>query len=153
LQRFVSGGLSVAWGDAIIELPVHDPVMFHPRSSAFASNVTAIEERVRALENKIERLGRTTGRRASAGMSAAGDQISDAIAVAVTEILDRFRSGRRLAADEAARLGDEAAKLGARVGNDALHRMAREVKHRPLIALAVAIGIGILIGSVARARH
>ena len=124
--------------------------MFHPRSSAFANNVSAIEGRLRALENEIERIGRVAGRRTSAGMAATGDQISDAIASAVNEIVDRFRSGRRFAAGEAARLGDEAAKFGAKFGNDTLHRVAREVEHRPLVALAVAVAIGILIGAAGR---
>ena len=120
--------------------------MFHHRSSAFASNLSAIEGRLRSLENEVERVGRKAGKRASAGMSSAGDQVGDAIASAVSEIVDRFRSGRRLAEDEAVRFGNEAAKFGAKVGNDALERVASEVEHRPLATLAVAIGIGILIG-------
>jgi ElaB/YqjD/DUF883 family membrane-anchored ribosome-binding protein len=51
-----------------------------------------------------------------------------------------------LAGDEAVRFGNEAARFGAKVGNDALERVASEVEHRPLITLAVAIGVGILIG-------
>jgi hypothetical protein len=46
-------------------------------------------------------------------------------------------------------MGDEAAKIGgaaADLGNDVLWRLSREVKHRPLVTLAVAIGVGILIG-------
>jgi ElaB/YqjD/DUF883 family membrane-anchored ribosome-binding protein len=120
--------------------------MFHNRSSAFATN------RLRSLENQLERVGRTAGRRTSAGMSAAGDHVGDAIASAVTEIVDRFRSGRRLAGDEAARFGSEAAK----VGNDALRRMASEIEHRPLVTLAVAVGVGLLIGmagGMAGRRH
>jgi ElaB/YqjD/DUF883 family membrane-anchored ribosome-binding protein len=120
--------------------------MFHQRSSAFDRNISALEGRLHALENEIEKLGRSAGRRASAGVSAAGDHVGDAIASAVTEIVDRFRSGRRLAGDEAMRFGNEAAKLGAKMGNDALRRMATEVEHRPLITLAVAVGVGILIG-------
>jgi hypothetical protein len=120
--------------------------MFHPRSSTFASNVSAIEGRVRALEKELERIGRAAGRRTSTGMSAAGDHVGDAIASAVTEIVDRFRNGRRLAGEEAARLGDQAAKYGAKIGHDALHRMTSEVEHRPLLILAVAVGVGILIG-------
>jgi ElaB/YqjD/DUF883 family membrane-anchored ribosome-binding protein len=130
--------------------------MFHQRSSAFDRNISALEGRLHALEKEIEKLGRSAGRRASAGMSAAGDQIGDAIAVAVNEIVDRFRSGRRLAGDEALRLGNEAAKFGAKVGNDALQRVASEVEHRPLVTLAVAIGVGILIGmagGVAKRRN
>ncbi len=79
--------------------------MFHHRSSAFGSNISVIEARLRALENELERIGRTAGRRTSAGMSAAGDHVGDAIASAVTEIVDRFRSGRRLAGQEAAPTG------------------------------------------------
>jgi hypothetical protein len=130
--------------------------MFHHRPSAFATNVSAIEGRLRALENELERIGRMAGRHTSAGMSVAGDHVGDAIASAVTEIVDRFRSGRRWAGDEAARFGNEAAKFGAKVGNDALHRMAREVEHRPLVTLAVAVGVGILIGmagGMGRRRH
>jgi ElaB/YqjD/DUF883 family membrane-anchored ribosome-binding protein len=130
--------------------------MFHRRSSVFATNVSAIQGRLRALENELERIGRTAGRHTSARMSAAGDHVGDAIASTMTEIADRFRSGRRLAGDEAARFGNEAAKFGAKVGNDALHRMASEVEHRPLVALAVALGVGILIGmagGMAGRRH
>jgi ElaB/YqjD/DUF883 family membrane-anchored ribosome-binding protein len=120
--------------------------MFHHRSSAFAPDLSALERRLRALENEVQRVGKRAGRNMSAGMSSAGDQIGDAIASAVTEIVERFRSGRRLAGDEAVRFGNEAAKLGAKVGNDALERVANEVEHRPLMTLAVAIGVGILIG-------
>jgi ElaB/YqjD/DUF883 family membrane-anchored ribosome-binding protein len=130
--------------------------MFHHRSSAFATNVSAIEGRLRALENELERIGRTAGRHTAAGMSAAGDHVGDAIASAVTEIVDRFRSGRRLAGDEAARFGNKAAKFGAKFGNDSLHRMANAVEHRPLVTLAVAVGVGILIGmagGMAGRRH
>jgi ElaB/YqjD/DUF883 family membrane-anchored ribosome-binding protein len=130
--------------------------MFHQRSSAFAPNISAIEGRLHALENELEKIGRSAGRRASAGAAAAGDHIGEAIASAVTEIVDRFRSGRRLAGDEAVRFGNEAAKFGAKVGNDALHRVASEVEHRPLATLAVAIGVGILIGmagGIAKRRH
>jgi ElaB/YqjD/DUF883 family membrane-anchored ribosome-binding protein len=120
--------------------------MFHQRSSAFASNLSAIEGRLRSLENELDRVGRKAGKRAAAGMSSAGDQVGDAIASAVSEIVDRFRSGRRIAGDEAVRFGNEAARFSAKVGNDALERVASEVEHRPLVTLAVAIGIGILIG-------
>jgi hypothetical protein len=95
--------------------------MFHHRPSAFAANLPAIEGRLRALENELERIGRAAGRHTSAGMSATGDRVGDAIASAVTEIVDRFRSGGRLAGDEAARFGNKAAKFG----NDSLHRMAK----------------------------
>jgi hypothetical protein len=120
--------------------------MFHHRSSAFAPNLAALEGRLRSLENEVQRVGKKAGRSASAGISSAGDQIGDAVASAVNDIVERFRSGRRLAGDEAVRFGNEAAKFGAKFGNDALDRVANEVEHRPLLTLAVAIGVGILIG-------
>jgi hypothetical protein len=78
--------------------------MFHPRSSAFASNVSALEGRLRALEKEM------AGQRTSAGLSSAGERVGDAIASAVTEILERLSNGRRLSTGEAAGLSDEALK-------------------------------------------
>jgi ElaB/YqjD/DUF883 family membrane-anchored ribosome-binding protein len=52
-------------------------------------------------------------------------------------------------------IGDEAAKFGgdvAKVGNDALRRLSKEVEQRPVVTLAVAIGVGILVGLVIHRR-
>jgi ElaB/YqjD/DUF883 family membrane-anchored ribosome-binding protein len=121
--------------------------MFHRRSSA-----VAIESHLRAIENELGRVGREAGRRASTRASAVGDQIGDVIAPILNEVTNRFRSGRRLAADEAARFGNQAVRIGGRIGGDALDRLVTEVEHRPLVTLAVAVGVGILIGIVGR-RH
>ena len=43
-------------------------------------------------------------------------------------------------------VGEEAA----RVGRTALHRVEDEVTHRPLLALAIAAGVGFLIGAMNR---
>jgi hypothetical protein len=126
--------------------------MFHHRSSVFAPRISVIEGHLRALEKELEKVGRRTGRRTSAAASAAGDQMGDAIATILSEMVDRFRNGRRLAGDEAARLGNEAVRIGTRIGNDTLQRIATEVEHRPLATLAVAIGAGILIGVAGRRR-
>jgi hypothetical protein len=126
--------------------------MFHHRSSVFAPRISVIEGHLRALEQELEKVGRKAGRRTTAAASAAGDQIGDAIATSLSEMVDRFRTGRRLAGDEAARLGNEAVRIGTRIGNDTLQRIATEVKHRPLVTLAVAIGAGILIGFAGRRR-
>jgi ElaB/YqjD/DUF883 family membrane-anchored ribosome-binding protein len=120
--------------------------MFHHRRSEFARNISDLEGRLHALENALERTGRTAGRRASAGISAAGDQIGDTVAPAVSEIVDRFSSGRRLAGDKAMRAAKQTVKFGGKIGNDALHRIASEVEHRPLVTLGIAIGVGVLIG-------
>jgi len=117
--------------------------MFHQPASSFANNISVIQDRVRDLENEIERLGRVAGRRTSSGMSSAGSQIGDAISSAVTDIVERFSSGRRQAGDSATRFGNDAVKFG----NDTLRRLSSEVEHRPLMILAVAVGIGLLIGA------
>ena len=124
--------------------------MFQHRSRAFAARISAIEDHLRALEIELERFGRKTGRHAR--VSPAGDQISDAIAPILSEIIERYRGVRRLAGEETARFGNEAVKIGGGIGTNAVHRIATEIEHRPLVTLAVAIGIGILIG-IAGSRH
>jgi ElaB/YqjD/DUF883 family membrane-anchored ribosome-binding protein len=57
----------------------------------------------------------------------------------LSSIADRFRGG-------AHSMGDEAAKLG----NDVLRRLSNEIEHRPLVTLAVAVGVGILVGLAIR---
>jgi hypothetical protein len=126
--------------------------MFHQRSSAFAPRISIIEGHLRALEQELENVGRKAGRRTSAAASAASDQMGDAIATILSEMVGRFRSGPPLVGDEAVRLGNEAVRIGTRISNDTLQRIATEVEHRPLVTLAVAIGAGILIGFVGRRR-
>ena len=124
--------------------------MFHRRSPALATHISAIEGHLRAIEKELERFGRKAGRHAH--LSAAGDQISDAITPILSEIVERYRSGRRLAGEETARFGNEAVKISGGISTNALHRIATEVERRPVVTLAVAIGIGILIGIAGR-RH
>jgi ElaB/YqjD/DUF883 family membrane-anchored ribosome-binding protein len=38
------------------------------------------------------------------------------------------------------------------MGNTAVRRLSDEVEHRPLVMLAVAVGVGILIGIASRRR-
>jgi hypothetical protein len=47
------------------------------------------------LETEIERLGRKAGHRASANLPAVGDHISEAVVLAVEDILARLRVGGR----------------------------------------------------------
>ncbi|HLH96022.1 MAG TPA: hypothetical protein VKW08_12990 [Xanthobacteraceae bacterium] len=70
----------------------------------------------------------------------------------MNEIAERYRSGRRLAADGAQRLGSQAIKVGSKVGHDALDGVSAGVERRPLATLAVAIAIGMLIGFAGRRR-
>ena len=67
-------------------------------------------------------------------------------------LADHYRARRRAASDNAQRLGNEAVKVGSRIGHDALDRLSVSVERRPIATLAVAVGLGILIGSAGRWR-
>jgi hypothetical protein len=124
--------------------------MFHRRSAEFDPRLSDIVSHLRAIEKDLGIIGRKAGRDGAVRASAAGDQIADTLSPILSEIGDRFRRVRRVAADEAASFGNEAVRFGARAGNDALERIAGQAKQRPLLAIAVAIGIGVLIGFAGR---
>ena len=124
--------------------------MFQHRTSEFDPRVSAIAHHLRAIEKELGALGRGAGRRASSGASTAANQLVDTISPILSDLADRFRRGQRIATDEAASFSDHAVKFGARAGSDALDRLAGQAKERPLITLAVAVGIGVLIGAVMR---
>jgi ElaB/YqjD/DUF883 family membrane-anchored ribosome-binding protein len=121
--------------------------MFQHRSSDFAPSVAAIQQHLGAVEKELEKIGRIAGRRTSAAAAGATEQIGDAVSTLVNDMMDRFRQGRQTASDRAGRLGNQALDLGARYGNDALQRITDEIEDRPLVTIAVALGIGILIGA------
>lgn len=123
--------------------------MFQPRSSEFDPRVSAIVDHLRAIEKELGAIGKIAGRHASSGVSTAASQIVDAIGPMLNDLTDRFRRGQRAALDEATNLGAEAVQAGARAGNDALDRLGDQARQRPLFTMAVAIGIGILIGFAA----
>jgi ElaB/YqjD/DUF883 family membrane-anchored ribosome-binding protein len=124
--------------------------MFQPRASEFDPRVTAIAGHLRAIEKELGVLGKSAGRRASTGASAAGNQIADAIGPILNDIVERFSRGQRVAVDQAASFSDEAVNVGARFGNDALELISTQAKQRPMATLAVAIGVGLLIGFAVR---
>jgi hypothetical protein len=124
--------------------------MFQHRSAEFDPRVSAVVDHLRAIEKELGAIGKSAGRRASSSVSAAGGQVAEAIWPILNDIGDRFRRGQRVAVDEAASFGNEAVKLGARMGGDAIGQIAHQARRRPLVTLAVAIGVGILIGAVAR---
>ncbi|MGA2895810.1 MAG: hypothetical protein ABSE22_23355 [Xanthobacteraceae bacterium] len=121
--------------------------MFQYRSSSFGPSVNSIQKHLGAVEKELETIGRIAGRRGSAAATAAGEQIGDAIATILSEMMDRFRDRSLAAGEQAARLGSQAVKLGTGYGNDALRRVSAEVEDRPLVTLGVALGIGMLIGA------
>ena len=121
------------------------------RSRAISANIGEIERRLRTLEKHLERIGGNTSKNAVQAVDRIGetaDRVADTVASALSTMAERFRGGASSVSDQAGKMGNEAAKLG----NDALRRLSSEVEHRPLVTLAVAVGVGILIG-VASRRH
>jgi ElaB/YqjD/DUF883 family membrane-anchored ribosome-binding protein len=114
--------------------------MFHQSrySPAISANLREIEGRLRTLEGQLQRVGRRT----SANAALAAEGIGDTVASALNSMAERLRGGATTVGHEAARVGHEAA----RVGDQALRRLSDEVESRPLAMLAVAAGVGILIG-------
>jgi hypothetical protein len=112
--------------------------MFQYRSREFDPHIGAIAGHLRAIERELGRVGQSAGRRTVAHATTAGNQIADAIVPVLNEIIDRFGRGQRVA--------------GTKIGSNALERVATQTKRRPLVTLAVAIGLGILIGMASRRR-
>jgi hypothetical protein len=123
--------------------------MFQHRQSAFDPRLNAIAEQLRTIERQLGGISKTAGSRAAA-TAPAGTQFAEALGPILNDMLERFRRGQRLASDEAASFGNEATRIGAQIGNDALERIAAQAKGRPFAALAVAVGVGVLIGMAAR---
>jgi ElaB/YqjD/DUF883 family membrane-anchored ribosome-binding protein len=102
------------------------------------ADIGDVEQRLRALERRLERIGG----RSAAGATQAVDRAGEVIASTLSGVAEALRGRANSMGNDVARLGGEAAKLGDR----ALRRVADEVEHRPLITLAVAVGVGILVG-------
>jgi ElaB/YqjD/DUF883 family membrane-anchored ribosome-binding protein len=118
------------------------------RQSTRERSFAEMERRLLTLE---KRLGRSAGRASSnisSGVTQATDRVGELIAAALNEAGTRFRGGARGVGAEASHLGQEAARLG----NDALKRLTNEVEQRPLVMLAVAAGLGFLVGIAGRRR-
>ena len=124
--------------------------MFQPRLKDFDPRVGAIVDHLRAIEKELRAVGKSSSRRASAEAAAASDRIAETIGPILADIAERFRQGQQVALDQASTYGNQAVKIGSKVGADAADAITDHTKKRPLVMLAVAIGVGILIGAAAR---
>ena len=100
-------------------------------SSAIFGNIRENDGRLRALERQLEGVGN----RASTNAALVAESIGEAVASTLSSMGDRLRGRAKL-------VGGDAAKAG----SYALRRLSAEVEDRPLIMLAVAVGVGILVG-------
>jgi ElaB/YqjD/DUF883 family membrane-anchored ribosome-binding protein len=118
--------------------------MFGQRAQANlrSSTVREMDNRLRSIERGLQRAGNGVAVKASDS----SDHLSAAIVSALGSLAERFRGVS--IGDEAARFGEDAAKFG----NDTLRRLSKEVEHRPLVTLAIAGGVGLLLGLVVLRR-
>jgi ElaB/YqjD/DUF883 family membrane-anchored ribosome-binding protein len=100
-----------------------------------AEEIAAIQELMSDLETRLHRLGGATKKEVSGGAS----DISDFVSEALAGIMERVRDGTQTISETVA---DKASHLS----GDALKKITTEVENRPLTMLAVATGIGFLLG-------
>ena len=105
-----------------------------------------LERLLHEFEARLARLTRGAVRaRADAPRTVEG--IGESIASALNDLADRIRGRSRHLGSEVSQFGDDALRFG----NDAVRRLTREAEQRPLVTLAVAVGVGALIvGLLAR---
>ena len=111
---------------------------------AISSEIGDIERRLQILQNGLEKLRA----RSSSTARDTVDGLGDAVSSALLSWSERFRQGANSLGDQSAAFGKDAA----RYGTAALSQIAEQTEQRPFFAIAVALGVGILIGIAARGR-
>jgi ElaB/YqjD/DUF883 family membrane-anchored ribosome-binding protein len=102
-------------------------------------DIAAIEELVHDLESRLRRLNT----KAKTEVSGASDDVGEFVTAALAGIAARLRENTE---DVTHSVTDEAA----RIGTDAFKKIWNEIEQRPLATLALAAGIGYLLGLIGR---
>lgn len=105
------------------------------RSGSVNEEIEAIQELMSDLEKRLERINATARKETSGASSDIGDFVSEALAGIMKRVRDSADSVTDSVADEAARIGSQA-----------FRKLGDEIEHRPLVMLAVAAGLGYLVG-------
>ena len=74
--------------------------------------------------------------------------VKKTIATALSGMATRFLGRADLSAEGVGKIAGAAGQFS----NDALRRVGQEIRHRPLVTVAVAVGVGVLVGLMGR-RH
>ena len=106
----------------------------------------------RILDDVERRLSRLSNMLPSVASAPKVDRVSDTIASALNDIADRFSSRTRGFSKDAGRIGERVTADALQFGDEALRKVAREVEQRPLVTLAVAVGIGALAAGLLTRR-
>jgi|SRR3954470_14890037 ElaB/YqjD/DUF883 family membrane-anchored ribosome-binding protein len=106
------------------------------KSRGANNEIAQIEKTIGELQDKLSRLNESTQR----GTSRAATDVNDFVSDALETIVARFQGTTNAATEEVA-------ERAAKAGSIALRQMMEEVEHYPLATLAIAAGIGYLLGS------
>jgi hypothetical protein len=101
------------------------------------------------LEGRLSRLSKMLP---SVVPSAKADRVSETISSALNDIADRFSSRARVVSKDAGRIGERWTADATQFGDETLRKVAREVEQRPLVTLAIAVGIGALAAGLLARR-
>ena len=101
------------------------------------------------LEGRLSRLSKMLP---SVVPSAKADRVSETISSALNDIADRFSSRARVVSKDAGRIGERWTADAMQFGDETLRKVAREVEQRPLVTLAIAVGIGALAAGLLARR-
>ena len=109
------------------------------KSRDAGDEIAHIEEEIAGLQDRLRRLNSSTQRATSRATTDVNDFVNDALET----IMERVR-------DKSAAVTEQAADRAAKAGTAAFQRMIEGAEHYPLATLAVAAGIGFLLGSARR---
>jgi ElaB/YqjD/DUF883 family membrane-anchored ribosome-binding protein len=106
----------------------------------------------RLLDDLEGRLSRLSSMLPAVAPAAKAERMSESIASALNDIADRFGSRARAASKDAGRMSEQWTADAMHFGDDALRKVAREVEKRPLVTLAIALGVGALAAGLLARR-
>ena len=101
------------------------------------------------LEGRLSRLSRMLP---SVAPASKADRVSETIASTLNDIADRFSSRARTVSKDAGRVSEQWTADAMQFGDAALRKVAREVEQRPLVTLAIAVGVGALAAGLLARR-
>jgi ElaB/YqjD/DUF883 family membrane-anchored ribosome-binding protein len=107
-------------------------------SRVVSAEIGEIERHLRSLQKNLQKIGT----RAAYNSKESAENFGASIASSLSGWADRFRETANSLGEQSAVLSREAAKAG----TVAIDRVARQAETRPFLTIAVAIGVGVLIG-------
>ena len=110
-------------------------------------DVSELERAIRRLENRLAQLTSSKNIRSTvssatnqvgSAVTSASNHVGDMVADTLTEVADKIRGGATSVTN------------AARLGTGAIQRIGTELERRPLMTVAIALGIGFLAGLAGR---